>query len=382
MAKRKRSKGEGTIYYSRARGRWVAQLPAGPDGRRTMKTADTEKEALKLLRQMQAERAAGRDATRQTVKELLDDWLATMKPVIRPGTYKSYETGCDHISSRIGRARAADVTTEQVQRLAAELGGAGLGPASVRLTLSRLHAAYDRLIPERFSYNPVNWRKLKLRRVERPDRRPLDAAQLRRLLLASADVEARGGNARWAAAVWLAGLLGMRRGEVFGLSWSDVDLIRAELRIRQQRARNAPGLLTAPKTNESRRTIPLGPRLAGLLAGLSELQQAERHIWGKEAQSGLVLAREDGSAPGIDLLARQLDLLAEQLGLPHLHPHLLRHTVASLLDELGYSETVIGAVLGHTPGKSTTRRYIHPRPEVVRRAVETLENEVFGPIAS
>jgi integrase len=381
MGKRKRAKGEGTIYYSKARGKWVAQLPAGPDGRRHRRTASSEAEALKLLRQMHAELAAGRDLSRQaeTVKELLDDWVETIKPNIRPTTLKHYQAGCNHISGRIGKVKAQDVTTEMVQRVANDLTATGLGPATVRAALSRLRAAYERLIPERFSTNPVSWQKLRLRKSVRPDRRPLDAAQLRRLLLASADVEARGGDARWVAAVWLAGLLGMRRGEVMGLCWKDVDLDRAELHIRQQRVEGSPGLFSPPKTAESRRSIPIGPQLLRLLQAAREIQQAERKYRGKAWKDlDLVVCREDGTPPVIDLLYNQLASLSQKLHLQPVNPHLLRHTVASLIDELGYSETIIGAILGHTSGKSTTRRYTHARYETMRRAVEAVEQELFG----
>lgn len=381
MGKRKRAKGEGTIYHSKARGKWVAQLPAGPDGRRQLRTADTEAEALKLLRQMQAERAAGRDLSRQavTVKDLLDDWLDTVKPMIRTATLRHYTAGCRHIIGRIGKTRAQDVTTEMVQRVANDLTASGLGPATVRAALARLRAAYERLIPERFSANPVRWAKLRLRKNARPERRPLDAAQLRRILDASVDLDVRGGNARWAAAVWLAGLLGMRRGEIMGLSWKDIDLEKFELHVRQQRVLGTPETLSPPKTEESRRSIPLGPRLVRLLISLRQTHMAERQRRREKwVDSSLVVCHEDGSLPGIDLLADQLVSLTRTLGMSHISPHLLRHTVASLLDELGYSETIIGAILGHTSGTSMTRRYTHARAEVIRGAVEAVERAVFG----
>ena len=70
----KRAKSEGTIFYSEARQKWVAQMPAGADGRRPLRTAATEGEALALLRSMHADRAQGRDLSKKadTVKELLE----------------------------------------------------------------------------------------------------------------------------------------------------------------------------------------------------------------------------------------------------------------------------------------------------------------------
>ena len=213
----------------------------------------------------------------------------------------------------------------------------------------------------------------------RPDRQPLDALQLRSLLTAADDVEARGGNVRWAIAVWLAALLGMRRGEVMGVTWQDVDLDRAELHIRRQRTRNAPTLFSPPKTDESRRTIPLGPQICAQLREHWAMQQAERrHRGTARHEHGLVVCHEDGTPPSLDTINDQLSSLASSLRMPHIHPHLLRHAVASLLDELGYSETIIGAILGHTGGGSTTRRYTHARSEAMRRAIEAVEQAIFG----
>ena len=57
-------------------------------------------------------------------------------------------------------------------------------------------------------------------------------------------------------------------------------------------------------------------------------------------------------------------------GMPHLHPHLLRHTCATLLSELGYSDAVIGAILGHSKGRIITRRYTrHRKGEACRRRI-------------
>ncbi len=67
MGKRSRNEGTGP-YWSNARQRWVVQLSPGPDGRRPLRTANTEAEALKLKRQMEAERSAGRDLSYATMQ--------------------------------------------------------------------------------------------------------------------------------------------------------------------------------------------------------------------------------------------------------------------------------------------------------------------------
>lgn len=380
---RKRARSEGSIYESpQGSGQWWAQLPAGPDGRRPRRKAPSEKEAVKLLRQMHAEREAGRDLSRraETVEQLLNDWLESVAPQVRPGTERYYRFGIRHITNRIGKLKAEDVTIETVQRLANDLTKAGLTPATIRATLSRLRSAYERLIPERFSHNPVRWSRLKLRKAKTTERRPITAVQLRNLITEADNPTQLGVRTRYAPAIWLAGLLGLRNGEVLGLTWRSVDFEAQVIHIRKQRTNHSKSLLSDPKTEQSMRTLPMGPRLAARLKAHWEQIQAERRFRGTSwKEHGLVIVAEDGTPPPIGVLRRLLDTLAERHGHPSVHPHLLRHGVASLLDELGYSESVIAAILGHSGTKTTTRRYTHTRAEVLRRAIEALEAAVLIP---
>jgi integrase len=330
---------------------------------------------------MIAELAAGRDLTRRsdTVRELVESWLEAMRRHIRPSTYKHYSVQVGHIARHIGTVKVSSLSVEHVQRLADGLADDGLGPAAVKMILSRLHAACERVVPELLAASPVRWKKLKLRKVEDAERVPLDAEQLRRLLLAADDLDERGDDARYAPCYWLLGLLGLRIGEALGLSWRDVDFNRATITIRQQRAAHSEKLLSDTKTTESRRTLPMGPRLTERLrAHWQQLQTERRHLGTAWKEHGLVIVRGDGTPPGLDLARRHLAALSRRQGLPHVHPHLLRHTVASLLDELGHTETVVAALLGHSRGGSTTGKYTHARTERLRRAVTELETAVFS----
>jgi integrase len=389
----KRGNKAGTVFDSpKGSGRWFAQLPLGPDGKRPRKYAGdgaTKEDAERLLRQMHAEHDAGRNLGRksETVAELLHDDLDTDEALVRPASIRYYRNCAKHVSKRIGAMKAQDVTFEVVQRIANDMHKTGLGPASVRAALARLSNIYDRR-PERFPTNPVRWKKLRLRKLKRAERHPLSAYQVRRLIEAADDLESRGNDIRYAPAVWLGALLGPRRGEILGLTWRDVDFKKGEIHIRQQRAEHNGELFGPLKTEESERTIPMGPRLATRLRVHWELLQAERRYRGADwKEHGLVICTEDGSPPRMNVLSDLLSKLERAEHLPHLHPHLLRHTVASQLDELGYSQRVIGDVLGHsgkTPAtdhegkRGTTASYIHARKERLRNAVEALESAILG----
>lgn len=383
---RKRAKTEGSIYWSAARGKWCAQLPAGPDGRRPLRTAATEAEALALLRQLHTDRGQGRDLSRraETVQELLDDYLETVGHQVRASTLSVYTCQARHITNRIGKLRIDAVSYETVQRLANALARDDFSAGLVKTVLHRLRTAYERVVPERVTVNPVQWKRLTLRKVTQVEKEPLDAAQLRQVLRAADDLAARGADARFGVAWWLAGLLGLRRGEIAGASWRDLDWERGELRLRQGLASDgAKGFALGPlKTENSPRTLPIGPLLLARLRRRWEAQQAERRAARAEwKEHGLIICEEDGRPlHNLQILNDALNRLERDAGgLPHLTPHLLRHTCATLLSELGYSDAVIGAILGHSKGGLITRRYIHGTEKAKRAAVEAFEIFLFPP---
>ncbi len=383
---RKRAKTEGSIYWSEARKKWVAQLPVGRDGRRPLRTADTEAEALALLRQLHTERAQGRDLSQraETVAELLEDYLDTIQYQVRAATLTLYRRQVKHITDRIGKARIDEVSIETAQRLANALAKDGASPGLVRAVLDRLRVAYKRVVPKRVTVNPVDWDELTLRKVTTTEREPLDVDQLRWVVLAADDVAARAADARYGVAWWMGGLLGMRRGEIAGATWRDLNWERGELRIRQGLAFDGKhdyelGVL---KTENAARTLPMGPLMLTRLKQHWEAQQAERRMAGIEwKEHGLIICEDDGRPlHNLQMLNDALDRLQRDVGgLPHLHPHLLRHTCATLLSELGYSDAVIGRLLGHTRGRDITRRYVHGTEKKKRAAIEALETFLFPP---
>lgn len=381
----KRAKTEGTIYYSKTRGKWVAQLPAGPDGRRPVRTAATEGEALALLREMHAERAQGREVGRkaETVEDLLTFYLDNLSSTVRSSTMLSYRRQVDNIIDKIGRVKIDALVLEGVQKLATAL-TRDHGPVAMRHALQRLKAAYELITPERVARNPVDLRRLKLRRVEQVERRPLDDAQVRAMLAAGDDAELMGHYSRYGPALWLMALLGLRRGEVCGASWRDLNWEKAELQVRQQFAPSLEGGFTLGpvKTAAGARVLPLGPRLLARLRAHWEMQQEERKARGAAwKEHGFILAREHGEPVHPQAFGAMLRRLCHLTKLPHVHPHLLRHGCATMISEEGYSEAVIAGILGHGKGPSVTRRYTHATEKAKRNALISLEVRLLGEVA-
>lgn len=384
---KKRARSEGSIYKEIKRGketgRYWAQLPAGPDGRRPRRIADSEEAAVETLHQLHAERAAGRDHIRRadTIAGLVQVYLDTIEAQGASGnTLSTYRYSLGLITERIGSVRIEALTVDMLQSLANQLARQGLAPQTVRGALARLHAAYKPAVPSRVSVNPVRWDSLTLKKARVTSTDPLDAADLRRILDAADDLDTRGAHIRLAPAWWLAVCLGLRRGEIAGLRWIDVTFERAELKVRSQVARNAEGKSQTgqpTKTQAGVRTLPMGPRLVARLRRHWDVQQEERRHRSQWREHGMVLAQEDGTPyTRLGRLYDDLRSISDRIGIST-HPHMLRHSFATAVADAGFSEAVIAALLGHERGKSATARYVHAKPVVLRAAVEAVEAALF-----
>jgi integrase len=178
--------------------------------------------------------------------------------------------------------------------------------------------------------------------VERRDAAYLTAQQAQRLMLAT----------------------GLRRGEALGLHWSDVDLDGRLLRVRWTLTRTFAGLqLGEPKTDKSRRTVPLPRSAVEALRAQRSRQAAERLAAPREwRDTGLVFTSEIGTPLEPRNVLRRFDLLARRAGLRGVHLHTLRLSAASFLLAAGTHTKVVQEHLGHSPYAITADISSHVGP--------------------
>lgn len=183
---------------------------------------------------------------------------------------------------------------------------------------------------------PRNVAKLvRLSVPERADTSVLSADEGRLLLKANRDD-------RLSAALVVMLLLGLRRSEVLGLRWEDVDLAGGVLRVRQGLHRLDGQLqLLEPKTRRSRKSIPLPRLCTEALQEHRDRQQEERasaHHW---IDSGFVFVTPLGTPIDPRNFSRQFAAWCERAGVPVVRLHDLRHTCVSLLLSLGVPPRVV-----------------------------------------
>lgn len=216
--------------------------------------------------------------------------------------------------------------------------------------------------------------------MQREEVRPLDAGEARLLLKTARDHQLY--------ALWL--LLvstGLRRGEVLGLTWSDVDLVTGQLRVRRNLQRIKRELIFGtPKTARSVRTVSLPKRCVDALhahrAKQDEEQRVARAKWKPldHQPNGLIFTTSTGRATDPRSLNRMLTLLRAKAKIRRVRVHDLRHTCASLLLAQGVDARIIVETLGHGTITMTLDTYAHVMQTTLRAAAERMD-DALGPDA-
>jgi len=259
-------------------------------------------EALDTLRR--APSAARRG---QTLGDWLDAWLTRRSEgssALRPSTLREYRRLVGIIREAIGDERLRDVTPDTLDALERHLhrelpGRATTHARAFAVLQSALRDAYRR---GAIADDPT--RRRETVRAPRTRRAMLQPAQLARLI----DwLDAQGD--RMAPVLWTAAATGLRRGELAGLRWVDVDLDAGRLVVQQQAVQIGREVLVgAPKTRAGeQRVVMLDARTIDALRGVQRQQQADAAEWGDAyTHSGLVFSAEDGSPLVPEQLTRSL----------------------------------------------------------------------------
>ena len=382
MAKR-RANGEGSIR-KRKDGRWEGRYTAGRDpetGKTITKNvlAKTQKECKEKL-QKAIEDTAGLDlskAGQYTVGQWLDIWFENYaKLKVRPSSHQTYRGYIDnHIKPNIGHIPLSKLTSLDLQKLYKKLlsGGRvkrieakrqpkGLSAKTVRNLDQVISSAMDSAIAQKLILtNPTDG--CALPRLEHREMKTLPAEQLASFLQ-----EARESGVFELYYTELA--TGLRRGELLGLKWEDLDLVRGEMRIRRQVARINGEVVEAPlKTKNAYRTLPLSEDTVGILK--IQKQKAGSSPW--------VFPSPTGGPISPDSVLHMLHRVLKRAGLPMVRFHDLRHTFATLALQNGVDVKTVSGMLGHFSAGFTLDTYAHVTTAAQREAARTMSGVLAGP---
>lgn len=315
-----------------------------------------------------AARAAQRDALRSpaataaTLAEYLElVWLPAKSGRVEPSTADQYSWAVRrHIVPIIGATRLTDLSPEVLDHWVGSLVAAGadgtarLSATSARLVRKVLSMALDEAVQRgRIPRNPVA-----LTQPPRPGRRHgrpgWTLEEARRFLEATAEH-------RLGPAFHLALVTGLRRGELLGLRWADLDLDRHELHVTQQLAvEGGRPRIKDLKTSASERVVTFGPGTARVLGAHAARQQRERAFAGPAwSETGLVFTTALGAWVDPATFARHMRDLTAKAGVPAITPRGLRHSAQSLGRAVVGDDKVMRERLGHTDIGVTLNTYTH-----------------------
>jgi integrase len=338
----------------------------------------TKKAASEAMRALLARASAGRDPfpADVTLHQYVDRWFDSERVRdLRPHTVNRYrQVLLDYLLPDLGAMKLADVRPRHIRPVLDEMAKLGLSGRSLNEAKNILSRVFrSALEDELVDVNPVSAVRARSHR-----RRPLETPttdQLRTLLRTATGTV-------WEMPLALAVHLGMRRSEVLGLRWSDIDLDAKTLRVQRglQRVRVKDGRSSLEfldvKTESSRRQIELGPKLVARLKRHGTAQAERRLFIGPDWIDGdLVCDRGDGGPLDPDAMTRATKRFVAKAGLPaRLRLHDVRHGVATAMLANGVDTKIASAVLGHSSAAFTADQYQHVLRGMTSSAITAIDN--------
>ena len=286
-----------------------------------------------------------------TFKEYTEKWFQTYKAKsLKHTTYKGYTSALRlHLYPFFGKMKLNEITTELIQQFLNEKANLAYSTVHSMLILFNnimASAFEDELIPT----DPAASKRIKIASKGKTERTALSPEQVTDIIH-QIDTKLKGDDERRMITLFL--FTGMRRGEVLGLKWEDIDLQKKLIHVERNvtYAHNQPEIGTT-KTNSGKRVIPMDDRLIEYLKPFG--------------QSGFVLG---GDAPISNMVFRRLDKsIKRQIDLHGATPHVFRHTYITMLSKAGIDLKTIQRISGHANITTTLNIYTHTREEEIQAA--------------
>ena len=380
MVNKKRKYGEGSVFL-RKDGRWEGRVVVGykENGNPKTKnvTAKTQAECKEKLQALKEKwgRTSDRLKPDMPFGDWMDFWYQNFsKPKIRQTTQECYENRIyNHIIPEIGKIPMNKLTQNDLQQFYARLKkggrrrlveyyGEGLSDRMVRSCHTTCRTALEKAVTEGLiTTNPAIGCRLPPKKAK--EMQVLTQDEIRRFLIQAQDEG-------YYELFLLELTTGMRRGEILGLQWKDVNLDTGELHIRRQVVKKgAQTLISKPKTKSSIRTILLPP---GMVEILAELKKNATCDWVFPSPV------KEGEPRNPDSLYGRFQKILQRAQCKKVRFHNLRHTFATMALENGMDIKTLSAMIGHISAETTLNIYSHITDTMQRQAAVKIDREIGG----
>ncbi len=362
--------------------------PRGPGGKRnriTRRVRGTRSEANRELRKLikEIEDQTYVRPTDLTLRDFFETrYLPVIEATVRATTFENMlQYIRSYLLKNIGDVKISELTTERVQELYRFLSKRGgkngrpLAPRTVLKVHQALRSALDKAVDWELVARNVATRAVHPK-PERVEFQVLNPSQV------VAMIKEIGQTNPWAETiVFLAFYTGLRRSELLGLRWIDLDLGRATLSVRRSyhRLDDRSSVINPPKTARSSRSIALTQStVARLTVHLAEARRTAGIMGKKLDENDYLFPWKDGQPVRPDSLTQAFRRAAKKLGFKNLRFQDTRHTHASLLLLTGAHPKIVSERLGHASVAFTLDTYSHVLPGLQQAAADRLDQLMTG----
>lgn len=335
----------------------------------------TKKEAKKILTEKLNDYNKGTyiEPSQMTVEEHLNQWIEVyVRPNLAPNTVSGYVTNIKkYILPHIGLVPLQKLVPLQIQKIYEAMQEKKLSPRTIRYVHTTLHEALQyafrmQLIPR----NPSDF-------VSVPKQVKYKAAvyeedEVLKMLQAAKDTDME-------APLNLSVGLGLRRGELLALKWSDIDFEKKQLTIcRNLVYVDGEYIFKSPKSESGNRTIEMPSSMIPVLKKHRREQMENKLFFGSEYKDdNLVCCKQDGSPYMPGRYSHKFSDFLKRNGLRQIRLHDLRHTNASLMLQYNVPAKVASQRLGHSSIGITLDLYSHVIGDLQTEAAQKIEAGIF-----
>ena len=265
----------------------------------------------------------------------------------------------------------------QIKRISNNNGQRTLKPLSPKTILEHhrlLSAMFQRAVYwQLLVNNPA--RRVKPPKTKKPKIEFFDDDECKLLINSLQDFT--GNKLKYKVAILLDIFSGVRRGELVGLEWSDVDFKNETIEVNKS-TQYLPekGIFDKdPKTESSNRIVPIPNYITNVLLEYKDWYDEQRELYGdKWIDSNKLFVQSNGKPMHPDTLGKWYKTYIESLGLPVVKLHGIRHTNATLLISQNVDIATVSARLGHASINTTIKYYVHPLQKNMRKAAYVLQD--------